>query len=73
MSSELILKESRALPIAERIELCRSLWQEILASEELSPGEAELIDRRLDEHFKDPDDVVSLEEVRARLDGKLRQ
>ena len=70
MSSELILKETRALPLTERIELCRNIWDEILQSKELTPGEADLIDRRMREHLDDPDAVVSLDEVRARLDAK---
>jgi hypothetical protein len=70
MSSESILKESRALPLAERIELFRNLSEDILNSTELTPGEAEFIDRRLREHLENPEDVVSLEDVIARLDAK---
>jgi putative addiction module component (TIGR02574 family) len=70
MSSESVIKEARALPLAERIELCRNLLEEIGASKELTPGEAALIDSRLRDHLNHPDDVVSLEEVRAKLDAK---
>ncbi len=73
MSSEMVLKEARALPLAEQIELCRNLWDEIVGSKELTPGEAELIDRRLQDHLAHPDDVVSLEEVKAKLDVKYRK
>ena len=73
MSSEMVLKEYRALPLAEQIELCRNLWDEIVESKELTPGEAELIDRRFQEHLENPDDVVSLAEVKARLDAKYRK
>jgi putative addiction module component (TIGR02574 family) len=73
MSSETIFKEARALPFAEQIELCRNLWDGIAGSHELTPGEAELIDRRLQEHRDHPDDVVSLAEVKARLDAKYRK
>jgi putative addiction module component (TIGR02574 family) len=73
MSSETIFKEARALPFAEQIELCRNLWDDIVESKELTPGEAELIDRRLQEHFKNPDDVISLEEVKAKLDAKYHK
>jgi putative addiction module component (TIGR02574 family) len=71
MSSKTLLKEARALPLAEQIELCRNLWRDIAASTELLPGEAELIDRRLQEHLENPDDVVSLDEVKAKLDAKI--
>jgi putative addiction module component (TIGR02574 family) len=72
MSSETIFKEARALPFAEQIELCHSLWEGIVGSCELAPGEAELIDRRLQDHLDNPNDVVSWEEVKARLDAKYR-
>jgi putative addiction module component (TIGR02574 family) len=73
MSSEMVLKEARALPLAEQIELCRNLWDGIAGSHELTPGEAELIDRRLQDHRDNPDDVVSLAEVKAKLDAKYRK
>ncbi|HEY5296845.1 MAG TPA: addiction module protein [Verrucomicrobiae bacterium] len=73
MSSETIFKEARALPFAEQIELCRNLWDGIAGSHELTPGEAELIDRRLQEHRENPGDIISLEEVKARLDAKYRK
>jgi putative addiction module component (TIGR02574 family) len=73
MSSEMVLKEARALPLAEQIEVCRNLWEGIIESRELTPGEAELIDRRLQDHVANPDDVVSLDEVKAKLDAKYRK
>jgi len=73
MSSDTVLKEARALPFAEQVELCRSLWNEIIHSHELTPGEAELIDRRLQEHLDRPNDVISLGEVKTRLDAKYRK
>jgi putative addiction module component (TIGR02574 family) len=73
MSSETIFQEARALPLAEQVELCRNLWDGIVSSRELTPGEAELIDRRLQDHLQNPDDVVSLEEVKAKLDTKYRK
>jgi len=73
MSSEMVLKEARALPLAEQIELCRNLWDEIVESKALTPGEAELIDRRLQDHLAHPDEVVSWEEVKAKLDAKYRK
>ena len=73
MSSEMVFKEARALPLAEQIQLCRNLWDDIVESHELTPGEAELIDRRLQDHLDNPNDVVSLKEVKARLDAKYRK
>ena len=73
MSSEMVLKEARALPLAEQIELCRNLWEGIVESRELTPGEAELIDSRLQDHLSNPEDIISLEEVKTRLDAKYRK
>jgi putative addiction module component (TIGR02574 family) len=73
MNSETVLKEARALPLAEQIELCRNLWGGIVESKELTPGEAKLIDRRLQEHLDNPGDVISLEELKAKLDAKYRK
>ena len=70
MSPETILKEARALPFAEQVELCRSLWDDIVCSYKLAPGEVELIDRRLQDHLDNPDDVVPWEELKAKLDAK---
>jgi putative addiction module component (TIGR02574 family) len=70
MSSDILYKEARALPLAEQIELCRNLWEGIVASHELTPGEAELIDLRLQEHRENPQDVISLKEVKAKFDAK---
>ena len=70
MDSETVLKEARALPLAEQIELCRNLWDDIVESKELTPGEAELIDRRLHEHLDNPDDVISMDELKAKVDAK---
>lgn len=70
MSSETLFKKARALPLVEQIELCRNLWDGIVESHELSLGEAELIDRRLQDHLDNPDAVVSLAEVKAKLDAK---
>jgi putative addiction module component (TIGR02574 family) len=73
MSSDAIFKEVRALPFAEQIELCRNLMDGIVSSHELTAGEAELIDRRLQEHLDNPNDVVSWEVAKAKLDAKYRK
>jgi putative addiction module component (TIGR02574 family) len=73
MSSETVFKEARALPLAEQIELCRDLLDRIMDSHELTPGEAELIDRRLQDHLDAPGDVISLADVKAKLDAKYRK
>ena len=69
----MVFKEARALPLAEQIELCRHLWDGIVGSHEFTPGEAALIDRRLQDHLDNPDDVVSWEEAKAKLHAKYRK
>jgi hypothetical protein len=44
-----------------------------VGSRELTPGEAELVDRRLQHHLDNPANVVSWEEVKAKLDAKCRK
>jgi putative addiction module component (TIGR02574 family) len=46
---------------------------EMSARYKLAPGEAELIDQRLQDHLANPNDVVPLEEVKAKLDTKYRK
>ena len=74
MSRTEILEEIRRMPEAERRELVESIALEFGDFDgTLLPGEAELIDQRLQEHHDNPKDVVSLEEVRSKLDVKYRK
>jgi putative addiction module component (TIGR02574 family) len=72
MSGETLLRSAKGLPLAERMELCRGLWNDIVTSDELTPGEAEEIDRRLADHLDNPEEVVAWEDVKARLDAKYK-
>jgi putative addiction module component (TIGR02574 family) len=73
MKSDTVLKEACKLPLAEQIELCCSLSDNIAGSTELTPDEAELIDRRLREHLANPADVISFEALKSRLNVKYGQ
>lgn len=75
MSATELLEKARRLPLEERIELAQSLWDDVTRCSEdsLSPEEARLIDERLREHEANPEDVVSWEEVKARLDAKSKK
>ena len=74
MSATEILKQIEDLPPAEQQVVAEMVWEKYGAFEnELAPGEAELIDRRLHDHLQNPKDVVSLEEVKAKLDAKYRK
>ena len=74
MSATEILKQIEELPPAEQQAVAELVWEKYGAFEgELIPGEAEFIDRRLQDHLQNPGDVVSLEEVKAKLDVKYRK
>ena len=74
MSTVEILEQIEHLPPDEQQQVAEKIWEKYgVVSDELTPGEAELIDRRLQDHLENPDDVVSLAEVKARLDAKYRK
>ena len=71
MSATEILEQIGRLPPDEQQQVAEKVWEKYgTFDDELAPGEAELIDRRLQDHLKNPDDVVSLAEVKAKLDAK---
>ena len=71
MSASEILEQIRRLPPEEQYEVAEKVWEEFGdCDDKLAPGEAELIDRRLQDHLDHPDDIVALETVMAKLDAK---
>ena len=71
MSAAEILEQIEHLSPAERQVVVERVWEKYgLAEDGLLPGEAELIASRLQDHRQNPDDVVSLDEVKAKLDAK---
>ncbi len=60
------------LALADRIELAQQLWDSIAAESapELSEAQLRELDRRIAEDDANPDDVVSWEEVQAKLKAK---
>ena len=71
MSSAQVLDLLDKLPVAEQREVFEQLREKF--DDELAPGEAELIDRRLQDHLDHPEDVIPFETVKARLDAKYGQ
>jgi putative addiction module component (TIGR02574 family) len=70
-----LLEAAKALPLPERIELAEALWENI--SDEgheppLTPGQAKELDRRLDEHRRNPRAGIPWERVKAGLEQKYR-
>jgi putative addiction module component (TIGR02574 family) len=70
-----LVTELLKLTPAERIQLAEDLWDSVAAKPEdvppLTDAQREEIQRRLDEHERDPAQAVSWEEVRARLWSRL--
>jgi putative addiction module component (TIGR02574 family) len=65
---EIDIDEILKLPIEERLRLVELIWESIAATPSAVPlGDAHrlVIDERLTEHARAPDDVLSLEEALA--------
>ena len=73
MSAAEILEQIEHLSPAERQVVVEKMWEKYGSFDDLMPGEAELIASRLQDHRQNPDDVVSLDEVKAKLDAKYRK
>ena len=68
-----ILHTAKNLPLAERLELLDALWESIIQEgyePELTTAQAQELDRRLEAHNKNPEDVVTWETVKEELDSK---
>ena len=64
------LSELLKLSAAERVQLAQDLWDSILEEPEVLPlteEQCQELDRRLQEHERDPSTALPWEEVRARL------
>jgi putative addiction module component (TIGR02574 family) len=69
MNSELV-SNVRNLPLADRIELIDLLWESIAEQgyePPLTAEQAEELDRRLEAHRRNPDDVVSWDSIKEGI------
>jgi putative addiction module component (TIGR02574 family) len=70
-----LLADLLELTPAERIQLAEDLWDSVSASPENMPGltaaQLEEIERRIEEHARNPGATIPWEEVRARLWSRL--
>ncbi len=73
MSAAEILEQIEHLPPAERQVVAETVLEKYGPFDDLLPGEAELIASRLQDHRQNPDDVISLAELKAKLDAKYRK
>ena len=72
MNAEL-LATAKSLPLPERIELAEALWESIMQDgyePPLTPAQAEELDRRLEEHRRNPEAGIPWEQVKAQLEQK---
>jgi len=73
-----LLQEAKTLPFAEQIQLAQELWENLIDrgfEPDLTPEQSAELDRRIQEHQRNPDHVIPWEEVKADFDrkyGKLR-
>ena len=71
MSITEVLHELPALTVSERHLLVRRALE--LDDTALSPDDVALVEERLADHQRNPGSAVSLDEMKARLRGRLRQ
>lgn len=66
--------EVMKLPANERVELALELWDSLAANESLPPTAEQLaeIDRRIEEHERDPGSAIPFEEVMEQLRSRLK-
>ncbi len=64
------LEQILELPVSERIQLVKDIWDSIAAvpeSVKLTPAQMKEIEHRLEDYRANPEDVVAWEDVRNRL------
>jgi len=75
MSTADLLTELLKLTPAERLQLAEDLWDSVAAKPEDLPPLTDIqraeIDRRLEDHRRDPSSAANWDEVRARLWSRL--
>jgi len=69
-----LMQDLLKLPAAERREIAQELLESLEESDlpPLTPEQLEEIDRRLEEHRRDPSTAIPWEEVRDRLRARFK-
>lgn len=68
-----LVNEARELPLAERLELIDALWESIVKQgyePSLTTEQAVELDRRLEAHRRNPDDVFSWDSIKREISDK---
>ncbi|MBF0275128.1 MAG: addiction module protein [Nitrospinae bacterium] len=74
MTSKQILKQASILEVDEQIELIEEIWNGIVRRNDeppLTEKQKVELDRRLEEHLENPDDVVPWSEVKTESLAKI--
>jgi putative addiction module component (TIGR02574 family) len=72
MSASLKALGIEKLSVEERIALVEELWDSIAEATPLSEPQRAELDRRLEEHKRNPNDVVPWEVVKASITARLK-
>lgn len=62
----------KQLSVPERVRLAQDIWDSLRPAADhlpLTKEQEKLLDRRVEEHRRDPDSAVAWKEVRARLES----
>lgn len=71
-----LLEQARTLSIDDQIELVEALWDHIADHDAVPPPtkpQLDELERRLQRHLLNPDEVMTLEEVTATLTNSLHK
>jgi putative addiction module component (TIGR02574 family) len=63
----------KGLSVAERVRLVQDIWDSLQPTADelpLTEEQREIVDRRLEEHRRDPSSAIPWEEVRARIESE---
>jgi len=63
----------KQLSVADRVRLAQDIWDTLQPTAEelpLTEEQRRLIDRRLEEHRRDPDSAIPWEQVKARIESE---
>ena len=73
MSASLKSLGIEQLSVEERIALVEELWDSIAEATPLTEAQRAELDRRLEDHRSDPEDVVPWESVKASITARLKR
>lgn len=71
-----LLAQAKTLPVDDQIELAEAIWNGLVDRHEVPPPtrqQQEELDRRLQRHLANPDDVMPLDDVTAAVKTSLQK